>query len=64
MAIPYRQGDRRECNKIWTAKNPRGILFVYGTWGRGRKSVTRTLGYRKTKQAASNLVKQMEKKYI
>jgi len=56
--------DKRECNKIWTAKNPEGIWFVYGTWGTGQRSVTKTLGYRKTKQAADNLAKQMKKKYM
>jgi len=63
------QGDRtnikdsRKCQKIWTAKNPQGIWFVYGTWGRGQGSVTRTLGYRKTKPAADNLVKDMKRLY-
>lgn len=55
--------DGRQCNKIWTARNPEGIWYVYGTWGRGKRSVTRTLGYRRTKPAADRLVKEMKKLY-
>lgn len=56
--------DNRQCNKIWRAKNPQGIWYVYGTWGRGSSSVTRTLGYRRTKEAAGNLVKEMKRRYF
>lgn len=56
--------DKRQCNKIWAARNPEGIWFVYGTWGTGRLSTTRTLGYRRTKEAANNLVKEMKKRYL
>lgn len=55
--------DNRKCQKIWAARNPQGIWFVYGQWGRGSSSVTRTLGYRKSKVAADNLARVMRRLY-
>jgi len=55
--------DKRQCREIWAAKNPNGIWYVYGSWGQGSNSVTKTLGFRRSKKAAEKLVTRMKRLY-